>query len=1022
MSAPLTPALPFWLALPLLIFGLVVPGFLTLQLVLTGGKSVVSSPSSALAGREKAFWTLVLSVFEAGWLSLLLAEMGLFSIGLVGLILAGWSLGAGSWLWRRGYRADWWRAQLRWQRPTLDGWLLAGLLAGSAVLFFLAPHETLLGSQDSGVYYSSGAVIARTGALVIDDPLLRTVGSTARDPQIGSKILPQVLQGPAKKEDRFLFVRHLRLPGFFVRDNEAGLDTGEVVPQFFHLYPAYLALGGGLFGINGIALVTPFLGLLSVFAVYLAAWRLFPARRQRWIALFAGLFLALNALQVWFARQSLWEMLGQFLLFTGIYAFCLLLRPLPVDLIEEGNGNEGQTLPDERVAILGGLGAGLALGLICLAHAQFPFLVWPLVPYFIWMRLTRRWGAAQWWLLVSFSLLLLHSVIHIRLFSLGYFEGIYHHKIIDYLAILHFIVPPVAVGFFALIIIDAMPGRVRAFEDWVRRRWRFVAGGLAFLTLAYLLYNYFIRVNDLSTDGQGNLPTRLWSLSSYIGAPTSEGPERSLVRLGWYFSPVGIILIFAGLGWLILRRLNGSTAFFLALLAGISLIFLDTNYTQEQYVYSLRRYVVVTVPAFSILLAYALFETLPDLAGLVARRLPRPKRLTYARTAGGGNVAFAIAQEPPLQTNEPAEKSGNVVTSGRANGIGRGLGWLLAVGIALFLAWTGRTIFLLPQYGAGDGQPGLISQMNDLAGRFGPHDLLLFAGERDRDGKVATPLTYIYGHPAFVLTEALKNEELAGLLQRWEAQGYTIKALLGPNGGRFSPPGYDLKQQSAVTLKLRQLEELSTQKPNNIQLNSLSYEIYEVRRVGASANFATSAGSGRPDTAGGWNLTLGQNDPAALVEGFYETERDPEGAAYRWTAQSGILRVPCLTPDGVAGRLSLTLAGGQRPASKGVAQVSVYLSNYRYSNATGKRLSLGKITLGTGPQTFNFDLPAGADPLSCNRPETANFEAGKAQPVNSLFVWLEADPKTPFVPGRDGDSPDFRQLSFKVYGLNLTAK
>ena len=120
------------------------------------------------------------------------------------------------------------------------------LIAGSTLLFFLAPHETILGGQDSGVYFNTGANIALTGEIISTDPLVPVINQTAQDPKVGSIVISQFLSGVAKQESRFLFVRNYRLPGFFILNNLQGLSTGEVVPSFFHLYPSYLALGFSL--------------------------------------------------------------------------------------------------------------------------------------------------------------------------------------------------------------------------------------------------------------------------------------------------------------------------------------------------------------------------------------------------------------------------------------------------------------------------------------------------------------------------------------------------------------------------------------------------------------------------------------------------------------------------------------------------------------------------------------------------------------------------------------------------------
>ena len=154
-----------------------------------------------------------------------------------------------------------------------------------------------------------------------------------------------------------------------------------------------------------------------------------------------------------------------------------MLRPLKLAEVEDEQGRDTALAASPALARLGALGVGIAFGLICLAHAQFPFLVWPLAPYLLWMRLTRRWKAHHWWLLISFAVLALHAVIHIRLFSLGYFEGIYHNIIVFYMEIIGLIIGAGAVGLFLLILIDAMPNRVLAFEGWLKRHWRIISGG-----------------------------------------------------------------------------------------------------------------------------------------------------------------------------------------------------------------------------------------------------------------------------------------------------------------------------------------------------------------------------------------------------------------------------------------------------------------------------------------------------------------------------------------------------------------
>src|SRR5439155_5649724 len=71
--------------------------------------------------------------------------------------------------------------------------------------------------------------------------------------------------------------------------------------------------------------------------------------------------------------------------------------------------------------------AGLALGSVALAHAQFLFALPRLGALVVWLRLARRWRGEYRWFFVPLALLLLHAAFHIARYALGYFEGIYHH-------------------------------------------------------------------------------------------------------------------------------------------------------------------------------------------------------------------------------------------------------------------------------------------------------------------------------------------------------------------------------------------------------------------------------------------------------------------------------------------------------------------------------------------------------------------------------------------------------------------
>lgn len=163
---------------------------------------------------------------------------------------------------------------------------------------FFPPSEYIIGGKDPGTYMNEGIQIAQTGAIVIRDPVVATVPSFARD-----------LFFPSHGRTDYY---SLRFMGFFIRDP----DTGSVVGQFPHLFPASIAIGYGLDGLTGARRTVSVWGILGVVAVYFAAARL--AGRAAGAA--AATLLAFHVIMVWFAKYPNAELPMQALLFAALLA------------------------------------------------------------------------------------------------------------------------------------------------------------------------------------------------------------------------------------------------------------------------------------------------------------------------------------------------------------------------------------------------------------------------------------------------------------------------------------------------------------------------------------------------------------------------------------------------------------------------------------------------------------------------------------------------------------------------------
>ena len=799
---------------------------------------------------ERVFLRCLAGGLIVGWWGLLLAELGRFSAGAV--LLGVVALSALLYRLARGGGGRF-AGGMPPLRPSAAGIAPVALLLLAGWLFFSHPFETIVGAEDAGVYFSSGGLIARTGGIRQVDSGLAEFGDAATDAASNGTARHLLLPPPDRgggDDKRFLFLDWQRLSGFFLVPDE----PNTVTPQFLHLFPVWLALwaafGGG---IGAMVYASAACGLLGVLTAYYLGRRLFgPA-----VGFAGALFLALNGLQLWFARESLSEALLQPLLLGTVYAWTLL-----VDARDHG---------DKATARGAAALAGLALGSVALTHAQFVFTLLPVAALLAWLWLARGRGThgggsrLYLWCLVPFAALLAHAAAHIARYSLGYFEGIYHHvwknALRDWQQTTAMVLGPALL----ILLVGWRPLRDRwlplATDPRLLRaaRWGAALGATLVWTWLYLIRPGILR------------PGNLGAWAGYIGAPIPPGATTSLVALGWYLAPLGMALALVGLVLAILYAFDERIAAALCIAAPFMALYLTGTYTQGGYIYSLRRFVPLIVPLAAIFAAYAVVRGGPLLA--VALRRPALRR--------------------PLHT------------------LGLGAGALLLA----FLVYTNARLVAHREYA------GALDQVAALADRFGPDDIVLFSGSRDEPMKLATPLRYLYGFESWVITTNLPNgTKLDAWIARQETAGRKVHVLMSSGGGKLALPNHKLVPADRISIDLRQFETLEAQKPFNRQVNVLGYTLYSVQPI--------TAGQGALGTLP-YRVVAGQADEFAelgnggTTSGFYNLEID--GAiTYRWTDGQALLRIPW-PGDGRPLTLRLTLGAGPRPASLPPAQVVVGL-------------------------------------------------------------------------------------------------
>ncbi len=511
------------------------------------------------------FASISLGIGVSGWIALVLAEAGLFSLrnlflcwGVVFLVLL-------ILFWWRKLRGgenkpgilldiDLPPAGRNWRR-WIEGIILVTWIAAAGWLFF-RPHEYIMGGADAGVYISLGAEIAQNGGFKITDDHLATL-----DPVFSSAVLRPLLENPVASS--------YLVPGFYVSD--AG--EGAITPQFYPLHPTWLAIAFSLAGdiVAGVRtelLLTGLWMLLSTLSLYLIVRQL----SGKYAAVLLLIAFSLTALQVWFARYPATEALAQFLLWTGLWALMTWLD---------------QREPRSMWALL----AGLMLGSVFLVRIDILIML-PIFVLFIVALWGRGWQKSNWWFLLPFTFLIIHSLSHGIVLSAPYF---YEHIGFG-LRILSrsWLVPVLAVliGTIFLVLVYYFKGRFSGLERFQRS----LQMTLIALILLGALYGWFIR----PLGGQSLLVMDAFSQSTILLAN-----HENFLRLGWYLFPTGVWFGIIGC-CLLIWHAQWKTAVLLAVGLLFSALYLWDVRANPHHVYVMRRYVPVAFPFFILCGAYLL--------------------------------------------------------------------------------------------------------------------------------------------------------------------------------------------------------------------------------------------------------------------------------------------------------------------------------------------------------------------------------------------------------------------------------
>ena len=499
------------------------------------------------------------------------AQLGAARIRYLFVLLAVYSLVCLAWLLRSGalqWRLpDWRRLRVGWKDLCLAGILLLG------VFTFGRTAEYVASQRDPGEHANIAVRLAQEQRLRFTDPDFQNF-----DEDRQKLFLPVLL-------DQALYLE--AVPGFSLLDAE----TGEMSPQYLHLFPLWLALAFKLWRFEGLFGFNVLLGLLGLLLVVGLASEIF---RSKAVGLVASGLLCLNLGQIWLVRSPFSEVLAQVLLLAGVWMLALALSRRQ-----------------------GGLGflSGLGIGLSLMVRIDS---VLAILAVSVFLLLVRSGAAGRAGLPVrpvaaGLATGLAYSLAHIALFAYPYVLAILHNQ-----GVLSLLERQWGWLLALALVATAAMGASKRLMRWMRScrgRWlpasrserdpawrrRIAFGSLSGLVILAFAYGYFVR--PLMDSGASLLPL----------APPHQGfvpyyDELNLVRLGWYLSPLGLGLSLVG-AILALRQvvLKGQVRPLplLLLLAAFLLFYGYKSRAFPDNYWVIRRYAEVAIPAMLILAGLA---------------------------------------------------------------------------------------------------------------------------------------------------------------------------------------------------------------------------------------------------------------------------------------------------------------------------------------------------------------------------------------------------------------------------------
>ncbi len=720
------------------------------------------------------FLSLVGLIVIVGWSGVLLASFGIFSLTGIALVLLLAAAGLG------------WRLRpfppLTFLPLTAYEIILIALLLGSGIVYF-RPHEYVLGGGDAGTYTNIAAALVQTGDFVLHDEWMPVLRQHA---DITLRQQPAVWQ-----------TRYLQFVGWYSDDH----NPARLIPQFFPLHPVLMAVGVSLGGLLGGLLASPLWGVLGLAAVYLVGRQLFDRR----VGLITAVLLAVTPTHIYFARYPTTEPLTLLLVFASLLAFQQLWDK-----------------PDSHP--IWGVFGGLTLGAAMLTRIDLPLVILLVFAALFIRRGQNRWSKAWTAYTLTTGVLMIHAILSALLINWPYTWNTYS-SVLRLLSRSSLVVGLSLLGLagMGLVFVGWRQGWIKPaiVSQVVQSPKMHAITAVAIILLS--AYAYFLRPIL-----EPPVTYSAWPSGNEI--PLLNG--QNWLRMGWYLTPLGVLLSTLGLAWIVLKKSWGRYGLFLSVGVLTTIQYIYNIFNTPYHIYAMRRYVPIVIPMLMIYAAVAITA--------VARARPRK----YAQLAGG----------------------------------------------ALTLALVGGMIyqarFVLPQ----QDYAGAIEQIAALNEQLAPNALIII-NEPSGGGfadQIGVPLRFIYGHDVATIRET--GDGLRPFLDdmmKYAAERERPLQLIAIN-----PIDPALRQElplqpvTMIPITLKSLKNSFFDFPSAIRKTYYGIEIYNINNANTAA-----ATVQLPIT-----IDIGTLDALYIQDGFYHKEPRPNEATMRWASEKAALEIPLTGP------------------------------------------------------------------------------------------------------------------------------